>query len=343
MQLPIIKKLPFIKSKFDLILINGLFVLITIGVVLSLIYSYFLAEEPPLATRLESAEELENISLVTYSGSTILPLDQLPILQVTNLKSFTFFLEQLKTRYNLQSSSFTNELYVNSDQTATLLIKEDDHFLSLSLHENYPQPNETLPELEVLEQQARSYLSSLGFETEMLIQNREDITYVSSNESPTEFHEVESATEATAAMLVFQQRFNDVPVYFSSQIPQHITLSLSAKGVYKLDFLPFEVEVKAMNEQLLLPVDQAIENIRQGDYATLTDLLRVTNVDHNRISAINLTEFQLVYRLSLDDQLLIPYYDFSGQVELAGGRTSPVRLTTPAIKLRLTNETRLTN
>lgn len=331
----LLARFPFLVNKFDLILLNALLILIVVGVVLSLIYTSFFNKDQVVIKQLESAEELENVTVVSYSGDYTINFDSLPLYELSSYQPASYFLNRISSLYNLNSSPDSSGFYYNSDKSVSLFSANDGDLLSLSIIENNPLPDTSLPSLEELDQQALTSLKNLGFDNSLFELNEEKISYQNFTNLATEYHEVETPSQATSVSLVYQQMLNGIPIYFSSRPEDHVQMSFSAKGLYQLDFVPFEVKPRQKENYSLLPIDIAIENIRQGKYSTLSGLMRTNNLGKNRIVAIDLTEFDLVYRFSLDEQLLIPYYDFRGTIELADGFITPVSLTTPAIQAQL--------
>ena len=322
---------PIIKSKRDLLILNLFFVLVVIGVVSYFILNLLPQPQPIIQPQLESVEEIENITSVVYTGDMSVPVSSLPVQSVTNYRDSTYFLNRLRQKFNLSASPYAKTVFINEDRGISLVVEKNSQYMFFSDSSQLGENFEALPSEAEYLQKAVDFLTSLGFESDQLVLQSDLTQLQTAAGSGLEMYPTTDASKAYFVTLYFSQRANDIPVFFANEYSYQVILTLSKNGVYSMSLIPFSVEFRTGEEKDIISVDEAINNIRKGQYVATSALSRVG--EEVTVESITLSKKRLVYRFIPEQQLLLPYYDFSGEALLSNESVSDIQLTTPAIRI----------
>ncbi len=288
------------------------------------------SSEPITQNKLPSAETLKEKAQVEYYGETFVPFDSLPVYQATEVTNPDQVLQTIIRNYNLEQTPYSKTAYVSADGTISLNTADNNTYLELTFMGNPPESDSQLS-VETARQNADDFLSEFGIPTSEYSLDESSVSYFDMTTGAMEYKALQTSVGADIIKFAFQRKLENLPVIIASQNLTGIQLDITSKGIYKVRMNPYQFQTKKDGAATLLTIDEALANVRNGDYSFLTSILRGKTTGSNTVRSLILSKFQLVYRLNLEDNFILPYYDFEGQAELANGDRSTVRITTPAV------------
>lgn len=327
--------LQLLRTRLDLLLINVILVLFVFGIIALLLLPERPVSEPVPQTKLPSTETIkENFSL-EYYGDKTQPFTSLPYYQGTNVVTPETFLSRVVRLHALEPTTYSQDTYYSTDQSIRMSVTPDQNYAEISFADNRPQDNGTAPTTEQAQAAAEQYLQSLGFDLEDVTYQPEETQYYGQIGQNSEFHPVNQAEKASLIRVAYQRRLQNLPLLISSQSLEAIEIDITANGLYKARFNPIAFETEEQGVLQTITIDEALSQIRQGNYSLSTSILRGSMRGNRSVDTMILQQVEVVYRLSLEDRQILPYYDFRGEVRLKDNTFSPVEVITPAVRTDL--------
>lgn len=141
-------------------------------------------------------------------------------------------------------------------------------------------------------------------------------------------------SQAQIVLIPFAYLLNNLPVFYQNQSAFPFEIYITADNqVQKLIFNPNFIQVSPIQDQAIISVPQAITNMKSGNVSVISSIRDVISPgDFSQISSANMTSVQLEYRVDATNQLIYPFYHFSGTGKNLQNEDLKLELITPAIQ-----------
>ena len=188
-----------------------------------------------------------------------------------------------------------------------MVVEKNSQYMFFSDSSQLGENFEALPSEAEYLRKAVDFLTSLGFESDQLVLQSDLTQLQTAAGSGLEMYPTTDASKAYFVTLYFSQRANDIPVFFANEYSYQVILTLSKNGVYSMSLIPFSVEFRTGEEKDIISVDEAINNIRKGQYVGgPRPLSRVG--EETTVESITYRKKEAgLYRFIPEQQLLLPY------------------------------------
>ncbi len=142
--------------------------------------------------------------------------------------------------------------------------------------------------------------------------------------------ELETSVGAEVISIPFVFNLSNYPVYFSGERDAYITVQVNKNyQVNKADFYPPPPNTQMVSEKNIISLTEAGELIAAGKATVIAAGSSTGIFDVAAADSLRITNTQLEYRLSLESQLIIPYFRFEAEGTGANqsAQTPPINLT----------------
>jgi hypothetical protein len=153
--------------------------------------------------------------------------------------------------------------------------------------------------------------------------------YFTANVEPKEV----DPNQAQIMLIPFGYTLSDLPVLYQTQNLFPFEIYITADNqLQKLIFNPRFIQITPLQEQTIISIPQAIENMKKGNVSIISSSLDDTNPgDFSQISTANLTSVALEYRFDQKTPLVYPFYHFSGVGKNIENQDLTLEVITPAV------------
>jgi hypothetical protein len=140
--------------------------------------------------------------------------------------------------------------------------------------------------------------------------------------------------KANAIRVAFAPEIADIPVFYQKEIRYPFSVLIDSKNqIRRLLFLPQFDSYETIQETPRISIEQAIKNILAGQAAIIDATYIDDTVALNDLVSAELTTVRLEYRQDDLQNLVYPFYRFTGQATTQAGTAVSIELITPAISV----------
>lgn len=271
---------------------------------------------------------------VTFTGNTDVPLQRVKLYSVEDYLDQDSLLRTFAQRLNLQPAeySLTGNTYTNKEQDIALTTATGQQAMV------YTTSQKLSPDMSVVqEQQARTkageFLETMGYIANELVLLEDRTQYLAINQEGAheDINQV-SPERATLIQLFYEKRLDTLPITFRSSSIEAISIEITANGVFRAVLPNTFFTLGDANEFRVISVEEAVENIRQGQFAIIGTTIRVQ--DENKFIRFDLNVQSLQYRFDETSKALFPVFRFSGTALTESYQKLPITVVTEAINVQ---------
>ncbi len=271
---------------------------------------------------------------VTFTGSTDVPLERVKLYTVENYLDQISLLRVFAERLGLQPAAYslTGNTFTNEEQNKTLTTATGQQGIIYTTSQALAPDMPTVKE-ETARIQAGEFLETIGYiPSELtLLENRTQ--YLSVNQTGGHEDIAEVAPErATFIRLFYEKRLDTLPITFSSSSIETFTIEATVNGVFRAVLPNTFLAPQSTGEFSVISVDEAVNNIRQGQFSIIGTTVRVQ--DENDYTRFDLTVQDLQYRFDETSRTLFPVFRFSGTALTQSYQELPIIVVTEAINVQ---------
>lgn len=263
---------------------------------------------------------------VEFQGQVVNLPQTLPVVSLERNTDFSA-VNKIITTLNLQAQEGEENIWSNQDWF--LVFDPQSNSLILSSNKK-PNVKQTIDQAAAI-QAAADWLTQLGM-PKNLVANEKSVEYFEGE------YELETTTAdlASFVQIPFTHTINSYPFFIGQDSNEPYLLILDSD--YQLQKLAIHqleiVTTKNLQETKTLTIDQAIENIKQKQVASVISVNNTPfNYSLDEIEKAVFSEAVVEYRLEQDNQTVLPYYRLMGKFVLKNQQTIYATAITPAIEI----------
>ncbi len=232
----------------------------------------------------------------------------------------------------LQPSSFSDTTYVSDDGKRSLTISRDQSYLDYFNSNNASTTNFSSDNYSLLETSVSGFLSSIGINIDNFSEDPRKTSYFYEAPGTFEYDLVDTPSEANIIRTSYQLSINKLPVFINSGGNPNLELDITKSGVLKAKLTTGDFDFEETDSLPVISIQEALYNIENGHYVFINKLFRTSKTGDQKLKSLDLSSFEIVYRTIKGQDLLIPFFDFSGEAVLADDTRVKTKISTPAIK-----------
>jgi hypothetical protein len=162
---------------------------------------------------------------------------------------------------------------------------------------------------------------------------QDSITYVLVGYESAEIPE----DQATGMHIRFAPKINDIPVFYEKESSAAFIVTVDGTNrVRAINFLPLFDTYQTTQEVPSILIEAALENIKTGKASILQAAYVTEALELEDLRDAELTSVSLEYRRDPLQNIVYPFYRFSGRATTQAGLAADVEIMTPAIEVTQT-------
>ena len=283
--------------------------------------------QPEPTLKLPPKPPTTTLNQIKYSGD---PLVLPPTLKTytTQTISVDALAQNLVSALNLSLKPDFNSLWVSPDDTVDLTIDTNLAYLQLNKKISISPPDQPIdPNLAI--KAAKQYLTDLGLTTQTDLISFTPAFY-------TDDFEPKPVDQSVADLVKIDLRpkIDDYPIITGQNTTTDAFIFIDKAYNWRKIIVSQSLTTLESRQETTLNINQAIENIKQNNYFLVDQFnQKSASIKSSDLQNVSLTNVDLEYRLSPQNQTLTPYYHFYGTgLDQPTNTVSVIELITSAIK-----------
>ena len=299
------------------LLIIGL-VLVEVALIAAAIFRILTPPQVEIPKSIFNTSNFDNSSTtfseVRFVGTALQPPATLDVARVTQTLSHEIIINQLTTKFNLLEQASPQALWKN-DAGYSLRHNSYNNLYRFFYPTNSTTPTATSLNEEQLQTAAREILSeTLGIDTSSLIVQIEKIEYL---ERAAETYDTVPFEKADQAVIPFIYALDGLPIQFDKLVDPTFDVGIRKDGKPQFVFFyPQFISFETISEKNTISVSNAVENLNKNIgsiiYFRYQDESKIGALDLSTAKNVVLKSVILEYRVDPQNNLIYPFYSFSG-------------------------------